>query len=53
MLFIHLPYAKNFNTKKLMNQIGELKYEKAIKKSQLQFKEWLKQILMSLCPKGI
>ncbi|MDP3011833.1 MAG: hypothetical protein Q8N27_03870 [Candidatus Hydromicrobium sp.] len=26
-----------------MNQIGELKYEKSIKKSQLQFREWLEQ----------
>jgi len=26
-----------------MNQITELKHEKSIKKSQLQFKEWLEQ----------
>ena len=38
-----MSYKKYLENKKLMNQIGELKYEKSIKKSQLQFKEWLEQ----------
>ncbi|GAI74495.1 unnamed protein product [marine sediment metagenome] len=38
-----MSYKKYLENKKLLNQIGELKYEKSIKKSQLQFKEWLEQ----------
>jgi prevent-host-death family protein len=38
-----MSYKKYIENKKLMNQIGELRYEKSIKKSQLQFKEWLNQ----------
>ena len=38
-----MSYKKYIENKKLLNQIQELKYEKSIKKSLLQFKEWLKQ----------
>jgi len=38
-----MSYKKYIENKKVMNQIGELKYEKSIKKSQFQFKEWLEQ----------
>ena len=38
-----MSYKKYIENKKLLNQIGELRYEKSIKKSQLQFKEWLNQ----------
>lgn len=38
-----MSYKKYIENKKLLKQIGELKYEKSIKKSLLQFKEWLTQ----------
>ncbi len=38
-----ISYKKYLENKKLLNQIWELRYEKSIKKSQLQFKEWLKK----------
>lgn len=38
-----MSYKKYIENKKLINQIWELRYEKSMKKSQLQFKEWLKQ----------
>ncbi len=38
-----ISYKKYIEDKKLFNQIQELKYEKSIKKSHLQFKEWLTQ----------
>ena len=38
-----MSYKKYLENKKLLNQIWELKYESSIKKSQLQFKEWLNQ----------
>jgi len=38
-----MSYAKYLENKELLNQIWEFKYEKSMQKSQLQFKEWLKQ----------
>jgi len=38
-----ISYRKYMEDKKLLKQIEELKYEKLIKKSQTQFKDWLKQ----------
>ncbi len=38
-----MSYKKYIENKKLINQIWELRYEKSMQKSQLQFKEWLKQ----------
>ena len=38
-----MSYKKYIENKNLLNQIQELKYEKSVKKSQLQFKEWLTQ----------
>ncbi len=38
-----ISYKKYMEDKNLLKQMLELKYEKSIKKSQSQFKEWLKQ----------
>lgn len=38
-----ISYKRYVEDKKLLKIIEELKYEKIIKKSQLQFKEWLDQ----------
>ena len=38
-----ISYKKYIENKKLLNQMQELIYEKSVKKSQLQFKEWLTQ----------
>lgn len=38
-----ISYKKYLENKELLNQIWEFKYEKSMQKSQLQFKEWLKQ----------
>jgi len=38
-----ISYKKYLEDKNLLNQIWKLRYEKSIKKSQLQFKEWLKK----------
>jgi len=38
-----MSYKKYLENKELLNQIWKFKYEKSIQKSQLQFKEWLKQ----------
>lgn len=38
-----MSYKKYVENKKLLDQMRELKYEKSIKKSQTQFKEWLKR----------
>ena len=38
-----MSYEKYIENKKLLNKIWELKYEKSMQKSQIQFKEWLKQ----------
>ncbi len=38
-----MSYKKYVENKKLLDQVRELKYEKSIKRSQIQFKEWLKR----------
>ena len=38
-----ISYKKYIENKKLLNQMNELIYEKSVKKSRLQFKEWLTQ----------
>jgi prevent-host-death family protein len=38
-----ISYKKYIENKKLLNQMNELIYEKSVKKSKLQFKEWLAQ----------
>jgi len=38
-----ISYKKYIENKKLLNQMQELIYEKSVKKSKLQFKEWLAQ----------
>ncbi|MDD5622489.1 MAG: type II toxin-antitoxin system Phd/YefM family antitoxin [Actinomycetota bacterium] len=38
-----ISYKKYIENKKLLNQMSELIYEKSVKKSRLQFKEWLMQ----------
>ncbi|MFA5015674.1 MAG: type II toxin-antitoxin system Phd/YefM family antitoxin [Actinomycetota bacterium] len=38
-----ISYRKYIENKKLLNQMNELIYEKSVKKSRLQFKEWLVQ----------
>jgi len=38
-----MSYKKYIENKKLLNQMQELIYEKSVKKSKLQFKEWLAQ----------
>lgn len=38
-----ISYKKYIENKKLINQMNELIYEKSVKKSRLQFKEWLTQ----------
>ena len=38
-----ISYKKYIENKKLLNQMNELIYEKSVKKSRLQFKEWLIQ----------
>jgi prevent-host-death family protein len=38
-----ISYKRHMEYKKLLDIVEELKYEKSIKKSQLQFKEWLDQ----------
>lgn len=38
-----ISYDKYIENKKLLNQMNELIYEKSVKKSRLQFKEWLMQ----------
>ena len=38
-----ISYKKYIENKELLNQMHELIYEKSVKKSQLQFKEWLTQ----------
>lgn len=38
-----ISYKKYIENKKLLSQVQELMYEKSVKKSQLQFKEWLTQ----------
>jgi len=38
-----ISYKKYIENKKLLNQMSELIYEKSVKKSRLQFKEWLTQ----------
>ena len=40
---VFMSYKKYLENKKLINQIWKLKYEKSVKKSKLQFKEWLKE----------
>ncbi len=38
-----VSYKKYMENKKLLKQIEELRYEKSIKKSLIQFKKWLEQ----------
>ena len=38
-----ISYKKYIENKKLLHQMQELIYEKSVKKSKLQFKEWLAQ----------
>ena len=38
-----ISYKKYIENKMLLNQMNELIYEKSVKKSRLQFKEWLTQ----------
>ncbi len=38
-----ISYKKYMENKKLLEKIVELQYEKSMKKSQSQFKEWLQQ----------